>query len=183
MERSAGRADAAAQLLLPSYASRVSADVPSNLRGVLMKRVVLLTALASMMTMIAACGSDEKRLSTEEFLKQGNAICDAGNTAIDAAGEKLFPSGGPTPELLTTFANDVLVPSVQGQINDLKALSPPADLEDEVDKLLADAQTALDKVKADPVPALNGPEDPFADVNVRAAKIGLTACAGGDGGN
>ncbi len=149
-----------------------------------MKRVVVFGVLASMMTILAACGSDEERLSTEDFLKQGNAICAAGTTAIDDVAAEMFASGEePTPEQLTTFGNDVLVPNVQNQIDGIKALNPPADLDEEVGQMLADAQTALDKLKDDPVTALSGEVDPFADANVQATAIGLTACAGDDAGS
>lgn len=146
-----------------------------------MKKAVVFAALASVVTMIAACGSDETRLSNDEFLKQGNAICDTGNTAIDAAAAELFASGDePTPEQLATFGNDVLVPNVQRQIDGLKKLKPPADLEKDVDQMVADAQKALDKISDDPAAALGGDEDLFADVNAQAAAIGLTSCAGDD---
>lgn len=146
-----------------------------------MKRIVVTTALVSVLTMIAACGSDEKRLSAEEFLKQGNAICAAGNKVLDDAGTEMFGSGEePTEEQMTTFVNDVLAPNVQDQIDGIKALRAPADLEDDVDQMLSDAQTAVDKFKDDPVAVFSSEEDPFADVNVQAAAIGLTACSGDD---
>ncbi len=139
-----------------------------------MKRI---TSLAATMIIIVACGSDEKRLSADEFTKQANAICDAGNTAIDDAAAELFPSGEePTAEQLTTFASETLVPTLQEQIDGLKKLKPPSDLEDAVDQMLADAQTATDKIKADPVTVFSGEEDPFAEVSVQAAAIGLTDC-------
>ncbi len=147
-----------------------------------MKRALVIAALTSMMTILAACGSDEERLSTEEFLKQGNDICAAGITAIDDVAAEMFASGEePTPEQMATFGNDVIVPNVQGQIDGIKALNPPADLDEKVDQMLADAQTAVDKIKDDPVAALSGEVDPFADANVQATEIGLVACAGDDG--
>ncbi len=134
------------------------------------------------MTIFAACGSDDERLTTEEFLKQGNVICAAGTTAIDDAATEMFASGEePTPDQLATFGNDVVVPNVQRQIDGIKGLNPPADLDEEVDLLLADAQTALDKIKDDPVAVLSGEVDPFADANAKATEIGLVACAGDDG--
>ncbi len=146
-----------------------------------MKTSVVLAALISVMTTIAACSSDEERLSTEEFLKQGNAICAAGQAVIDEGSTEMFASGEePTPEQMTTFSNDILEPAVQGQIDGLNELSPPADLEDDVDQMLSAAQTALDKINDDPVAAFTGEEDPFANVNAQAASIGLTACSDGE---
>ena len=147
-----------------------------------MKRVAACAALAATMTIIVACGSDEKRLGADEFIKQANAVCDAGRIAIDAVAAEMFASGEqPTAEQLMTFGNETVVPKVQEQIDGIKKLSPPSDLEDDADQMIADAQEALDKIKDDPASALSGEEDPFADVNAQAAAIGLTACAGNEG--
>jgi len=64
---------------------------------------------------------------------------------------------------------DVLVPNAQGQIDDLGALSAPEDLQDDVDQMLADAQTALDGLTDDPE-LVSGNEDPFADVYAQATE-------------
>jgi hypothetical protein len=140
---------------------------------------VLLSALA---LLAGACGGDEKRLSEAEFLKQGNAICKAGNDKIDAAAAKEFPNQNERPDLakFKTFANETLIPSVRQQIDDLDDLKPPKDLQDDMDQLLSDARDALDKVKEevnnDTAAFLDNESDPFADVNKKATDIGLTVC-------
>ncbi len=72
----------------------------------------------------------------------------------------------------------MLIPSVQGQIDDLRDLDPPSSLEDQVSALLDDAQAALDKGKADPSILTSQKTDPFKQVNKTAEDLGLTACGG-----
>lgn len=154
----------------------------------------LIAALAALF--VAGCGGDDETtssttagasgatgatgtaLTTEEFLKQGNAICAAGNEEIESAANQMF-SGQPTEAQLEQFATDTLVPSVQGQIAALRALTPPEDLADQVDTFLTDAESALGEVESDPsLVAASGSDDPFADVNAQAKDVGLAECAG-----
>lgn len=142
--------------------------------------VTAIATVSALLLLGAGCGDDEDRLSTEEFLEQGNAICEEGNEALDAAAEAIFGDEEPDVEAARAFFEDDVIPNVQGQIDDLRDLNPPEDLEDAVDELLDDGEAALDTlaatVEADPESIFSG-EDPFADVNAQAEEIGLTACA------
>jgi len=121
-----------------------------------------------------ASGASGTALTQEEFVSQGNAICAAGNKELDQAGNDIFSQGQkPTDAQLQQFA-DVAVPSIQGQIDAIRALTPPADIADDVTTFLDDAESALDQVKADPTLF---EQEPFADVNKQATAIGLDECA------
>jgi hypothetical protein len=122
-------------------------------------------------------------LSKDDFLKQGNAICDAGNKEIAAADDVFETSSEePQPEAIKAFLKDKLIPSVTRQIDAIDKLKPPKDLEAAVDKLVKDAKAALDELKkkadSDPASVFAG-SDPFADANKEASAIGLTACGAG----
>src|SRR2546423_15618058 len=110
-----------------------------------MRRSMVLTGtvLALSLTLgLAACGgSSSSSLSKDEFLKRGNAICDTGNKTIDSAASSLLPSSGAQPDAATLkkFVDDVLVPNVKKQLDDIDALKPPKELQADVDKLLTDA--------------------------------------------
>jgi hypothetical protein len=142
----------------------------------------LLTALATgSLVWLSACSSGgDDRLTLEQFLAQGNEICVTGDAATQAATDELIATS-PDAAAFAVFYADVIAPSVAGQLDDLDALAAPADIEDEVDKLLADARAALasfsELVAADPESAFSG-DDPFADVDAQADAIGLTACGG-----
>lgn len=128
---------------------------------------------------LAACGGDDDALSEEEFISQGNAICMAGNERIEAAARALpqdqAPSGPEAEEFFT-----VLTADIQRQIDELGDLTPPDNLQDDFDTLLADAQTAIDGIGEQGAEGFfASPDDAFADVNRQAGAIGLKECAGG----
>jgi hypothetical protein len=139
-----------------------------------------LAAVLAVGLVVAACGSssDDDALTKAEFLKQGNAICAKGNKEIDAAANKTFTKGQqPSKAQITKFAEDTLIPSVEGQIDDLRDLTPPSADEDQVNKILDEAESAVDKTKDDPsVFAQN--QDPFKKANQLAIDYGLKECGG-----
>jgi hypothetical protein len=125
-----------------------------------------------------ATGTDGVALTEEEFVAQGNEICAAGNEEIDQAANETFAGQEPTDAQVEQFAG-ILVPSIQAQIDGIRALTPPEDLAADVDTFLADAEDALAEVEADSSLLLASDEEgPFADVNAQAVALGLTECAG-----
>ncbi|MBI4885000.1 MAG: hypothetical protein HY826_13195 [Actinobacteria bacterium] len=144
-------------------------------------RKLLIVVATGGLAWLSACGSDgNDRLTLEQFLAQGNEICVTGDAATQAATDELLATQ-PDAAAFAVFYADVLAPSIEGQLDDLAALAAPADIEDEVDKLLADARAALDSfselVASDPEAAFSG-DDPFADIDAQADAIGLTSCGG-----
>ena len=141
--------------------------------------VVFAVSVPLTVLMMVACGEDEETLTTEEFLEQGNAICEAGaaevDAAVDAAAAEEFPEGE-VPEAPVSFV-DVAAPIFQEQLDDLEALDPPEDLQGDADEMLEAAQSALDSVTDDP-DSIFGEENPFAEADNLAIEVGLTACAG-----
>jgi hypothetical protein len=148
-----------------------------------MRRFALIAVLCVGACVLAGCGDDDEALSEQEFLEQGNAICAAGNERLDAAFEDLDLGEGqePTAEQMATLVLEGLVPDVQSQIDDIRALEPPDELADPVETFLDDAQAALDELEQqatdDPLAVFSEDEDPFAEVNAQANEIGLTECA------
>jgi hypothetical protein len=149
-------------------------------------------AVAAILTVglvLVACGSSNDNstttaLSKAAFLKQGNAVCAKGNKQINSAAHKVFgPNKKPTKADETKFATDTLIPSVQSQINAIKALGAPQGDEAKVTAIVTSAQSALDKIKADPTLAFQNKLDPFAKSNKLTTAYGLTACGGGGNGN
>jgi hypothetical protein len=121
-------------------------------------------------------------LSKPVFLSKGNAICKRGNDQINAAGRRVFTKNRPpTRAQLTKFAQSA-IPIIQREINGVRALPAPAADRARVKKLVDAAQTALNKVKANPA-LFAGKTDPFKDANKLARSYGLTVCgAGGPSG-
>jgi hypothetical protein len=145
-----------------------------------MNRSVAGLCVAALAVVACGCGGDdEEPLSSEEFLAQGNAICASVNDELDAAFEALGDSEPSTDELVSLFA-DTLVPNIRAEIDDLRELNPPDELQDEARQLFDDADAAIDEIEQqiedDPEAFFESDEDPFADVNQRATAMGLVEC-------
>jgi hypothetical protein len=126
-----------------------------------------------------ASGVTGTALTETEFVSQANAICKAGDKDVNAAAQDTFGGQQPTDAQVEQFATETLVPSIQGQIDGIRALVPPEDIADDVTTFLDDAEAALGQIQDDPslLQASNN-EGPFADVNKQADALGLTSCAG-----
>jgi hypothetical protein len=114
-------------------------------------------------------------ITKDEFVTQGNQICADGNKAVQTAAEQTFSSGKPSKDDLEQFATDSLIPSIQGQIDAIRALGAPEGEEDQVSEFLDAAQADVDKATDDPSLALSN--SAFNDVNQLASALGLTECA------
>jgi hypothetical protein len=136
----------------------------------------------------AGCGGDgddtsatTAALSKDEFVTQANEICAKGSDEIDAAAADVFGGGSqPSPEEGQQFITETVIPTIQGEIDDIKALGAPAGDEEQVTAILDAAQQGVDAGKADPSVLEGGQQnDPFAESDKLAKAYGLTECAGG----
>jgi hypothetical protein len=152
--------------------------------------IALLAALMAVALIAAGCGSSDDSttdstasLTKAEFLKQGNAVCAAGNKKLEAGFESFAKENNlkenkkPTDAQFEELAETVLVPGVQGQIDGLRALGTPEGDEGELDELLTSAEEVVEEVEEEPllIAEENG-EEPFATVNQEASAYGLTTC-------
>jgi len=152
------------------------------------------TALAATLVFglgAAGCGSSKSKsnktststpaITKAAFLKQGNAICKRGNQQIAKAANTLFPRTGPKPSKarMTKFATSTVVPSLQSQINQIKALGTPAGDQTKVNAIVSSAQSALDKGKKDPALLTSNGSSPFKKTNQLSRSYGLKTCAAG----
>ena len=154
--------------------------------GSRLTRGMTLAAPLILVVVAAGCGSSSKStpaLTKAEFLKKGNAICKKGNDQINKVAQKLFPNrkARPSKAQLNKFATGTLIPSVQSQINGVKALGAPKGDEAKVNAIVTTAQAALDKAKKDPILLTGSKHDPFAKANKLSKAYGLTVCGSGGG--
>jgi hypothetical protein len=116
---------------------------------------------------------DSGEITKDEFVTRANAVCAARNAELASAGAEVDPADA---DAVATYATDVLVPNVRGQLDDIRALGFPADDAELLDATLTDAGIALDTIESDPA-VLTGSENPFAAVNATLTDYGLTECA------
>jgi hypothetical protein len=142
-----------------------------------MKRKLSVIAAAALATglLAAGCGDDDddsSELTHAEFVAEANQICKTGNAEINAAGEEANPKPG-TPEF-DAFVTDTLVPNVQGQIDDIRALGIPEE-DESLGGTLDEAELIVQDLSEDPASILDG--DPFAPIDRELTDAGLTECA------
>jgi hypothetical protein len=110
----------------------------------LMRRIVLcLFALAPLSA--AACGGDSgPPLTSEEFVKQANAICKDRDAKIADKAKEIFTNPNPSSEQLGKFFVEEAIPNARGKLKDLGELRPPTKEKDKFKKMLKAGDKALD---------------------------------------
>ena len=165
---------------MPPRRTRLAPIPPRRLTTAIAVAAPLLIALAGM-----GCGSSSKSSSTAtvaalskpQFLVQANAICTQGNQRLGPVGQALGTH--PSKAQITAFVTGTFAPSIQSQIDGIRALAAPAADKAAVKTMLDVAQANLNRVKSNPL-LLAGSNPPFAEFAKLAHPYGLTACAAND---
>ena len=167
----------------PLRPERVSVNqnvpLPSRLTAVAIA-AALIVGLAA-----AGCGSSSSSskstsstattaLTKAQFLAKANAICTTGNKQLSAANAKLTKNS--TQAQIAAAIKTTTIPTIQAQINRIRALGAPSGEQATVTNMLNLAQSDLNKVKSNPT-LLAGNTNPFANFAKVAHSYGLTACA------
>jgi hypothetical protein len=151
--------------------------------------IALLAAIGAIALIAAGCGSDSsttdstETLTKAEFLKQGNAICAAGNKEINTEFEKFFEENEfsnknkPTQADFQEGAEEIVIPSIRKQIDELEELEAPEGEEEKYETLFENAEAQLEKGEEDPSLLTDENNDLFAGVNKEAKALGLGSCA------
>jgi hypothetical protein len=162
------------RLRIKSSATSIDLSRPSRRAAAIAIAVTVAVGLS-----VAGCGgsstsSTATALSKPQFLAQGNAICAQGNQRLGAAQKAL--GNRPSQAQIAAYVTGTFVPSIQSQIDGIRALGAPSGEQATVKTMLDIAQTDLNRVKGNPA-LLAGGSPPFADFAKLAHPYGLTACA------
>jgi hypothetical protein len=130
-------------------------------------RLVTLLGVVSVAAGVAACGggNGDKRLSSEEFVAEGNAICAEANEKIEALGE--FPV---SPEEAATYL-DEFAEILDREAESFSALTPPEDLEETVDQAIALIKEVSQVAREASEPAAAGDMAAVLDVAPQVAAL------------
>lgn len=159
-------------------------------------RLLVLALVTAGALLMAACGSDAEALSKPEFIEQADAICQASQDEAEPLFDAVFADledidfDDPANEglIFTRFAEAMqeVEPIFERQLDDIRALEPPAEDKEFIEELIADQEEALTRFVATldaaaagdeaARAAVDGDEDPFDDVDRRAREYGLTVC-------
>lgn len=114
-------------------------------------------------------------LTKEEWIERADRVCAPGEPTIDRAVDRLFRGPSPSQQELDRFATKTLVPTVQGEIDEVRELAPPAGDEDEIARILDSAQEGVDQIEAEGGLIEQG-GGPFIEANLLAQQYGLRTC-------
>ncbi len=140
-----------------------------NAKGVTAVAAISMLAFAG-----AGCGGgggdDTTSAPTKaEFIKQADAVCADVNAEVESGFKALGDS--PSDEQVEKFVNEVSIPQIQHQIDEIGAMTPPAGDEDQVNAIL-DGWGEANKASED----IHAGTDPFADVDKLSTAYGFKEC-------
>ncbi len=129
-------------------------------------RTALATCAVVATGALAACGGgDSQTLSKHDLIVKGDGIC--------ATGQKRFADVGQAPPTSAKQAaqqSATLVASATEELNGLKALNAPTDLQPKLDAYLKTKAEALDLLKQRKEAADKADENAYGQVNAKLAK-------------
>jgi hypothetical protein len=148
--------------------------------------VPFVAVLASAL-LVAGCGSSDDdstktALTKQQFIAQADAICKQGNKEIEEGFESFAeqndipknqePSKAQGKEIVET----VIVPSIDSQVEGIRALGFPSGDEDELSAMLDSLDEAVEEAEEDPEALFAAKSDPFGKPNELAQNYGLKTC-------
>jgi hypothetical protein len=131
----------------------------------------------------AACDDDGAApLTKAEYLQRANEICRSGDREIPARAEEFFAGYSrqhpPTAAKEAQFVRDVVIPTHQRQLDDLRAIPIPEGDEDEVEPFLQAGQDFLHRLADEPSLFIEQRVTPDLErASTTAARYGLEGCA------
>jgi hypothetical protein len=131
---------------------------------------------------VAGCGgNDSGSISKAEFVKQGNAICEATHSKVRARVAALLRGREPTnpAEALKAEAEvgrRVLIPAMRDQAQEIGALGAPSGDAARVKAIVAATEEGLGKAAKHPERAVKDGTEAFGKADRLARAYGLTAC-------
>jgi hypothetical protein len=139
---------------------------------------LLALALATGLIAVGCDGDDdnetEEALSKDQWITQADQICERDNQELAQAGANIQ-----NQKDAEQFVSDTLVPKLNEEIEDLRALPAPEGDEDQINAILDAAQRGADEIEVDPTVVSNEASNPFDEANRLANDYGLQVCGQG----
>lgn len=147
-----------------------------------MSKAICVLVLLALGVVVAGCGGSapadtsaaEMGITKADFIAQADAICKAGDDKIgEAAGMNATKKGQ------DEFVKNTIVPTIQSELDQVRALPVPAGDEDQVKAILDSGQDGLSEVQQDPSLLMDNKTNPLDDSSKLAAQYGLKVCGQG----
>jgi hypothetical protein len=155
-------------------------------------RILALLGAALAVALVAGCGSSDDSttaggdeggsLTKAEFVKQADAICAKGGKEINAGFEEFTQEKGisetkaPPKDVQEEAVEEILIPSIGRQIDEVKALGTPAGDEGELDEVIGAEEEVLEEGEENPLAMINGESAKEKEANKLASDYGLKVC-------
>jgi hypothetical protein len=151
--------------------------------------IALLCGACALALFAAGCGgggdntSSTASLTKAQFIKKADGICESAEEKLESEFESfakqhnLSEKQPPTQKESAEAAETILLPSIEGQVEDIRALGAPSGEEQKVEELLAAVEAGVEKGKQDPVAFIEEEGDnPLNKANKMAREYGLKVC-------
>lgn len=122
--------------------------------------LAVLAALVALAAIVGGCGGDDDSdtadsLTKAELIKEGDAICEKANKqsekeAEEFAKENDFSLERPSKKQLEEAVTEILVPSLNQQVEELDALGAPEGDEEQVEEIIVSLEGASEEIEKDP---------------------------------
>ena len=155
------------------------------------KGVVVFVVTAALMGLLVGCDSGDQASETTEalskaaYVKQANAICektkDEITTGTVSEVRKLANDPEAREDLEFKIVSSVLVPSLEHQVEQLKALGTPPGDSGEIEQMLKLVEGAVAEAKSEPETYVSGDNykwgsEHFGEAHRLALKYGIDNC-------
>lgn len=145
-----------------------------------MRLTVVLTAVLAMAAIATGCGGGgSESLTKAEFVEQADAICKQSSNRIgkeyEAFAKSQAKETGLSPMQWTETGEQILLPNVQAQAEELRELAPPEADADEISRMLDTFDAAVEEGQEDPK-SLFSANSPLAEANELAREYGFEVC-------
>lgn len=128
---------------------------------------------------LAACGGGDSGLGKDELIAKGDAICKAGDEAIQQKATALFKSS-PSASDLVRFARQEVGPAYRDELAKLKALEPDGDSSAGWNDMIAKLESGVEAFVKDPAAAIKGGTSPLEEAGQAAREFGMKECGSQD---
>ena len=149
--------------------------------------IAMLAGVVAIAIVAAGCGSSSDdstgasaALTKSELIKQGDAICKKGNTAIEEEAEEFaeeenIDTENPTKAQQEEVIVDVVAPGVRKQVEEIGDLTPPSGDEAEIEAMVTAVEEGTEELESNPSELIEG-KNPLSDGSKLARTYGFTEC-------
>jgi hypothetical protein len=137
-----------------------------------LKRFLLLLLPVALL-LGAGCGGDDSP-SKDEYVAQADAVCRDADDALNQEIQEAFGAKPPTERQIVAFSESNAIPNLEGQLADLRALTPPEGEEETLTRIYDTLEEAIAQIKEDPASDTVPPA--LEEARKQAKEFGMVVC-------